>query len=89
MGEPEKGVRLYNEALKYPLLILPITKDDIVLAIDLFNQYKHNGVKPRDAIHAATLKNNGITELLSADKDFDNFDFLMRIDPLDYNPQNG
>jgi len=55
----------------------------------LFNQYKHNGVKPRDAIHAATLKNNGITELLSADKDFDNFDFLMRIDPLDYNPQNG
>jgi hypothetical protein len=88
IGVAEKGIQLCNDILNYPLVILPVTKADIHLAMDLFNQYKNTGVKPRDAIHAATLKNNGITQLISADKDFDNFDFLTRIDPKDYTPKS-
>lgn len=57
------------------------------LAIDLFDRHRDKGVKPRDTIHAATMKNNSITKIISADKDFDNFDFLTRIDPQDYVPQ--
>ncbi len=26
----------------------------------------------------------GLTDILSADKDFDHFDFIKRIDPVDY-----
>ncbi len=89
IGVPEKGIQLCNDILGYPLAILPITKADIVRAVELFNHTKHTGVKARDAIHAATLKNNGITELISADRDFDNFDFLTRIDPLDYESKSG
>ncbi len=88
IGMPEMGIQLCNDILGYPLIILPIAKADIRLAIDLFSQYKHTGVKPRDVIHAATLKNNAVTQLISADKDFDNFGFLTRIDPMDYTPKN-
>jgi predicted nucleic acid-binding protein len=88
IGVAEKGVQLCNDILKYPITILPITKADIELAIELFEQHKDAGVKPRDAIHAATLKNNNLTQLISADKDFDSFDFLTRIDPKDYIPQS-
>ncbi len=87
IGMPEKGVQLCSDVFKYPLTILSVVEADIRLAVDLFENHKGAGVKPRDAIHAATLKNNGVAQLLSADKDFDNFDFLSRIDPRDYSPQ--
>ena len=88
IGVSKKGVQLCNDILKYSLFVLPITEADIRLTIDLFEEHKNTGVKPRDVIHAATLKNNGITRLISADKDFDYFDFITRIDPKDYSPQS-
>ena len=87
LDSPEKGIQLCNEILKYSLVILSITETDIRLAIELFEYHKNSGISPRDAIHAATLKNNGITQLISADRDFDKFDFLMRIEPKDYSPK--
>lgn len=74
--------------MKYRLTILPVTEVDIRLTIELVEQYKNFGIKPRDALHAATLKNNRIKRLISADKDFNNFDFITRIDPKDYTPKN-
>lgn len=81
---PEKGIQLCQKIQKLSLSVLPITELDISVAIDLLHQRKSKGLKPRDAIHAANMKNNGITKLLSADKDFDSFSFLSRIDPHDY-----
>ena len=57
------------------------------IAIHLFDQYEHVGVKTRDAIYAATLRSHNISKLISADKDFDKFNFLTRIDPQDYIPK--
>ncbi len=82
---PEKGIELCNKILKYSLTILPVTKSDMVLAIETFNSSKEKGIKPRDCIHAATMKNNEISRLISADKDFDNINFVTRIDPIVYN----
>lgn len=79
-----KGVQLCRDILKYPLTILPVTETDIRLAIDLFDTYRVAGLKPRDSIHAATMQNNNITRLISADKDFDQLGFVSRIDPLTY-----
>ncbi len=80
----DKGIQLCRNILKYPLTILPITEADIRLAIDLFDTHRVAGLAPRDAIHAATMQNNGISRLFSADKDFDHVSFVTRIDPLVY-----
>lgn len=80
----DKGVKLCREILKYPLAILPVTEADIRLAIDLFDNHHASGLKPRDAIHGATMQNNGISQLISADKDFEHLGFVTRLDPLDY-----
>lgn len=88
IGLIEKGIQLCNDIFKYPLTIFPVTEADIRFAIELAEQYKNSNITPRDAIHAATLKNNKIKKLISADTDFDNFDFMTRIDPKDYIPKN-
>ncbi len=80
----DKGIELCRELLKYPFTILPVTEADIRLAIDLFDSYHVLGLTPRDAIHAATMQNNGISRLISADRDFEHLSFVTRLDPLDY-----
>jgi predicted nucleic acid-binding protein len=79
----DKGIQLCRDILKYPLTILPVVENDIRLAIDLFQAHQATGLKPRDAIHAATMQNNGITRLISADADFDRLS-VIRVDPLTY-----
>ena len=80
----EKGIELCRNILQLPFKILAITEKDIRLAIDFFESHQSKGLKPRDAIHAATMKSNGITKIISADRDFDAIDFIQRIDPLNY-----
>jgi predicted nucleic acid-binding protein len=73
-----------RDILKYPLTILPVVENDFRLAIDLFQVHQATGLKPRDAIHAATMQNNGITRLISADADFNRLSSVIRVDPLAY-----
>ena len=80
----EKGIQLCRNVLQYPLTVLSVTKIDVQLAIDFLETYDDYGLKPRDAIHAATMKSNGLTQIISADKDFDHLPFLVRTDPLSY-----
>ncbi|KHD07523.1 hypothetical protein PN36_25080 [Candidatus Thiomargarita nelsonii] len=87
IGIAEKGIQLSRQVLKLPLTVLPVRAEDIKLALELFDKYHAVGLTPRDAIHAATLRQNGISHILSADKDFDHLDFVKRIDPLEYSPE--
>lgn len=80
----EKGVELCRSIFQLPVKILPVREQDIRLAIDIFESYQKIGLKPRDAMHAATMKNNGISKIISTDRDFDTIDFIQRIDPLNY-----
>lgn len=80
----EKGVELCRQILQLPVKILPINEEDIRLAIDLFESHQNKDLKPRDGIHAVTMKSNDIHKIISADKDFDSIDFIQRIDPLNY-----
>ncbi len=84
IGLAEKGIRLCREIFEYPLTILPVVIADMRAAVDLFEARRLIGIKPRDAIHAATMRNNGIVRVLSADRDFEGFGFLTRIDPSTY-----
>jgi len=81
IGIPEKGIQLSHEILRLPISTLPISETDIGLALNLFEKYHPRGIKSRDAIHAANMKFHNIIQIISADKHFDHFDFLSRIDP--------
>ncbi|MBI1878571.1 MAG: type II toxin-antitoxin system VapC family toxin [Chloroflexi bacterium] len=80
----DKGIQLCRAVMQYPLAILPVTEADVRLAVDLFEAHRVNGLKPRDAIHAATMHNNHISQVISADRDFEHLDFVTRIEPLTY-----
>ena len=57
--------------------------DDIIIrwAGDI---YQKVGISPYDCVHAATMRKLGVTEILSADKDFDKISGIQRIDPKFY-----
>jgi uncharacterized protein len=59
--------------------IFPVTLQDTDRALELLKQYPQ--ITSRDAIHTATMLNNGIKEILSADPHFDLIAGIRRIDP--------
>lgn len=79
-----KGIQLCQLILEYPLTLLSVTQSDIQLSLELLAQNQAAGLKPRDAIHAATMQNNNLTQILSADKHFDHIASIHRLDPLTY-----
>ncbi|MBI3073152.1 MAG: type II toxin-antitoxin system VapC family toxin [Deltaproteobacteria bacterium] len=58
--------------------VLPVTQADVLSACDLLSSTR---LGPRDAIHAAVMKNNGIRTLISIDKDFNSLKGIQRIGP--------
>ncbi len=60
--------------------VLPVTRADVERAAELFA--RHGRLSSRDAIHAATMLNNGLTDVISADRHFDLVPGIRRIDPL-------
>ena len=59
--------------------VLPVTVADTRKALDLLKT--HQTITSRDAIHAATMINNGIKEIISTDTHFDLLPEIKRIDP--------
>ncbi|HKI01950.1 MAG TPA: type II toxin-antitoxin system VapC family toxin [Thermoanaerobaculia bacterium] len=60
--------------------LLPVTRSDMLAACELMERYP--SLPPRDAIHAATMINNGIGSILSVDHHFDDVVEITRL-PLD------
>ena len=87
IGLAEKGIQLCQDLLSYPLVVLPVTKVDIQLAVRLFDSHRDKGLKPRDAVHAAVVRNSGISRIVSTDRHFDALSSVTRIDPLDFDSQ--
>ena len=56
--------------------VLPITDRDMALACDLIE--RHRGLPARDAVHAATMQNNGLETIISADTHFDRIPGIRR-----------
>lgn len=57
--------------------VFPVTKEDVEASKTLVLGYKN--LSARDALHVAVMKNLGIQDLLSFDKDFDRFSWIRRI----------
>lgn len=56
--------------------LLPATGETALQALKIMRE---NGLKPRDAFHAATMKQYGITKIASEDRDFDKLPGIKRI----------
>ena len=56
---------------------IPIDIEIVSASLEL---YKETNLKPRDSIHLATMKINGISTIVSQDSDFDKIKDIKRID---------
>lgn len=61
--------------------VYPVRAADARQAIDLFQQYAPSGVRARDLLHVAVMQNNGLTEIISTDRHFDQIAGITRLDP--------
>jgi hypothetical protein len=78
------ATEVVDRILKMPLTVLPVGKVEMELAVTIYREKQSAGLPPRDAIHAAVMKHNGIRRLISTDPHFDLLDDIERVDPLDY-----
>lgn len=77
----ETGIAMARALFDLVPVLLPVTAADASLAVDLFARYARQGVRARDVLHAAVMRNNGITEIISTDRHFDRIDGISRLDP--------
>ncbi|HEV2753084.1 MAG TPA: type II toxin-antitoxin system VapC family toxin [Solirubrobacteraceae bacterium] len=68
-------------ALALGLSVHAVEARDLERAFDLLEQVAGGHI--RDALHAATALNRGVTSILSADRAFDAFPGVRRVDPTD------
>lgn len=80
IGQKEKGISVANDLLILLGDVIPIKREDIELGLKIFAE--SDGIKSRDAIHAAVMLNNGFDEILSTDKHFEEIVGIKRKDPL-------
>lgn len=79
--DQETAVRVWRDILEIPhLRILSFDESVAIRVPSLIERY---GLSPRDAVHAATCLENGISSIVSADKDFDAVKELKRLDVED------
>jgi len=81
IGELQRGLHLARLAVdQIAGDVLPVTLADMRRAFDLVERYGA-GIRSRDAVHAATMLNNGLNQVISADAHFDVIEGITRIDP--------
>ena len=80
-GRQNDALRLARNVLALFPNLLPVTRADMALACNILEQAP--GIPARDAVHAATMRNNGLEVIISADRHFDAIGGIRRIDPAD------
>ena len=80
IGEFGKAGETYSDFKSLVSLMLPVTIDDVDLALELLERYRN--IQPRDAIYAAVMLRNGLTRIYSTDAHFDKIKGIERIDPM-------
>ena len=89
LQEWQVAVEMARDLLDLVPTVLPITRDDVITAIQLFDRHASQGVKARDVLHAAVMQNNGLTQIISTDTHFDRLPAIVRLDPRDLYAADG
>ena len=73
------SIELGKKFLEFPnLKLLNVKRSVVFRAQRLMEKY---GIKPRDAIHAATALENGVETIVTYDRDFDKVEEIKRLEP--------
>jgi hypothetical protein len=81
IGKPEIGEKAYRSTTRICANVFPVRISDTDTALELLKAHKL--ITSRDAIHAATMINNGVKEIISTDSHFDRIPGIKRISPLE------
>ena len=84
IGKGDTGLSICRDIEALEVDVLPVTRDDMNRAFELFERYKAKGLPPCDLIHAAVMINNGMSHIISADKHFDSIKEIKRVRPEQY-----
>lgn len=76
IDKPKIGFQLFDTMIGTFPIIWSIEREDMIHARRI---QERQGVKTRDAIHAATMKRNEVTMIYSFDTDFDRISELKRL----------
>ena len=79
---PIKGKEKIKKFLEFPFVIEDFDYELLLESIELLSRYSHTGIGGRDATILATMKKQGIKQLLTHDKAFRKVDFIEVIDPI-------
>ena len=72
----ESAVEICKIFLDSNVRFLEVNKDIINVSLDIMNEFN---LKPRDAIHLATMKIHNLKNLISDDTDFNKIDWINKI----------
>jgi predicted nucleic acid-binding protein len=83
-GQQETALKLARHVIELLGPLLPVTQADISVTCDLMDLYP--ALPTRDAIHAATMLNNGISDIITSDDHFDSVRGIRRLPLAGYIP---
>jgi uncharacterized protein len=83
-GQRETASKLARHVIELLGPLLPVTQADISVTCDLMDRYP--ALPTRDAIHAATMLNNGISDIITSDGHFDAVRGIRRLSLAGYTP---
>lgn len=78
IGKSRIGYELFDTVVSTFSEIWSVTREDVLLARKIQEKRR---IKTRDAIHAATMQNHHVTQVISFDQDFDRIPGITRIIP--------
>jgi len=82
IGRPEIGLEIARVTMDAFAPVLPITHAQMRRVPALAARYPN--LSARDLVHVATCIHEGISEILTPDRDFDRVMEIRRIDPTDF-----
>ncbi|MBI3929971.1 MAG: type II toxin-antitoxin system VapC family toxin [Armatimonadetes bacterium] len=80
IGRRAEAIQLLRDVPAVLPSILSIRREELLVIPDLATRYPH--LTARDLIHLAVMLNVGLSEILTADRDFDGVAEVRRVDPL-------
>ena len=75
------AITIIKAILSLPIKWLSIDESSIIRMVDIL---ENTNIDPRDALHIACMLNNGLSTILSEDKDFDRIKNVKRIGAKEY-----
>jgi hypothetical protein len=75
------GQEMAKNLLDLIPVVMPVTIEDMKVALTLFAQNGSQGVAARDLLHAAVMQNHQLTHIISTDRHFDQIEGIARLDP--------